>query len=323
MNDIRPEIAFFGKLPQFGDFIRFNAGGPEIQTFEEWIQEGLYHSQKFYDQKWRKIYQNSSVYAFVYYPEGSARFLLGTFKPSRDQSGRSYPFVLSLKQEKNVQWEDSSFALPVVFRDFLDQAGRLLYQLPEEPIQHAIEEQVSILGTYLAPDLSQSLNKIRDFLENTSLPQLWQRLFQDPEDPRKYLLLKNLSEILLPLAGHDPAKMSLGLRFPLGVEAAGSPMRACFWIHLSLVMLGNPGVIPTLFWGGADSGPKFLYLFFRPPAFGIFTLLARPENENDNLCKLEEEGFSNVSSAAQLLHPDVKNVLAAPETSLMDLIRVF
>ncbi len=323
MPEIRPEIAFFGKLPKFGDFIRYNAGGPEIRTFEEWIQEGLYHSQKFFDQKWREIYQNSPAYAFIYCPEGSDRFLMGIFKPSRDHSGRNYPFVLSLKHELYVLNQDLSFALPAFYRGFLDQARRLLHQFSEKPNLHAIEEQAGFLEAYLAPDLIQTSNELQDFLVNTSLRKLWQSLFPDPEDPRKYLLLKNLTEILLPMAGHDPGKMALGLRFPLGPDPVLSLDLACFWIRLSLAVLEKPDLLPTLFWGGRDPGSQYLYLFFRPPTYGIFTLLAKPDSENDNLCKLEEEGFTLASSAAQSLHPDVQKVLAEPKANLMDLISVF
>ena len=84
MGDFPYQVAYFGKLPGFGDFVRYNAGGGEVRIFEQWIQEGLYFSQKQYAQEWNSLYPDSPTHCFMFAPPEGALCLLGILKASRD-----------------------------------------------------------------------------------------------------------------------------------------------------------------------------------------------------------------------------------------------
>jgi type VI secretion system ImpM family protein len=85
---------YFGKLPEFNDFIKFNAGSPEIQFIDNWLQEGLSRAKLKFKSKWKLNYENLPP-TFFYIPvPSSEKNVAGMLYAGRDKSGREFPFVI-------------------------------------------------------------------------------------------------------------------------------------------------------------------------------------------------------------------------------------
>jgi type VI secretion system protein ImpM len=324
MGDFSYQIAYFGKLPSFGDFVRYNAGGGEVRLFEQWIQEGLYFSQKQYAQEWNSLFPSAPSYNFVFAPHEGGLVLLGVLKASRDRSGRHYPFVLLLKLSKGMFLEASPAVLPLLFKGFLDQALKAVVRFSAVTDLRTLAEEAHGLEAHVPRDLQTPAAEFESFLNGTRLRDLWRAVLDREDDPRRFLLMKNLSEILVPMKGHHPEQMALGLRFPLGAAADRKDALLAFWTRLSLRMLGDPDLVPTEIWHAwTPSGPENLYLHLRPPLAGSFSQLLRPEAENDNLCKLEEEGSGGMDSAFEKMGPALQRVLSEDQSSLAQFLDQF
>jgi len=308
----------FGKLPHVGDFVRHNASAPEVQAFDQWLQQGLLHAPTQLREKWDEAYNNAPAYHFLFYGDNPEKFLAGVFLFSRDKSERKYPFFVSLYLDRATLGEQLVPFTPVVLAPFFVQAHKLIHAahgLEMREIALRTEAlQVAVPGT-----LMQEARRHNEWLNVKTAADFWMQAFSRFDDPRKYLLLKNLTEILLPLRHRDPQRLGLGLRFPLGPEAGAH--EAVFWLQLSFKLLGNPAATPIVFWSVPRQEKRgFLYLFFRPPAAKILVHLVQPELPSDHICELEEEGKAAIVEAPNALDISYRTLLESPEMTLDEML---
>ena len=69
----------YGKLPVFGDFIRYNASHQQMLLLDKWLQQGLHFGKIQLGSKWNSSYKNAPTYQFVFHPENTNQFLTGFF----------------------------------------------------------------------------------------------------------------------------------------------------------------------------------------------------------------------------------------------------
>lgn len=85
---------YFGKLPQYNDFIKFNAGGPEILKIDEWIQQGIRSARLKQRSNWKTVYRNAPPFYFIYSHTDTSNIIAGIIKPGHDKNKREYPFII-------------------------------------------------------------------------------------------------------------------------------------------------------------------------------------------------------------------------------------
>ena len=95
MNPANP--GFFGKLPQFGDFITRRLPRPFVETWDQWLQSAILASREQLGEQWLDIYLVSPLWRFALAPgvvaEDSA--WAGIVMPSVDRVGRYFPFLIA------------------------------------------------------------------------------------------------------------------------------------------------------------------------------------------------------------------------------------
>jgi len=309
----------FGKLPHIGDFVRHNAASPEVQAFDQWLQQGLLHAPTQLREKWDEAYNNAPAYHFLFYGDNPERFLAGVFLFSRDKSERKYPFFVSLYVDRATLGEQLMPFTPAVLAPFFVQAHELIHAARGGLEMREIALRTEALQVAVPGTLMQEARRHNQWLNLKTAADFWLRALSRFDDPRKYLLLKNLTEILLPLRHRDPQRLGLGLRFPLAPEAGAH--EAVFWLQLSFKLLGNPAATPIVFWSVPQPGKRgFLYLFFRPPAAKILLHLAQPELPSDHICELEEEGKDAIAVARHELDRSYHLLLETPEMTLDEML---
>ena len=85
---------YFGKLPEFNDFVKFNSGLPEILFIDRWIQDGLANARLKLKPEWRRKYEILPPTNFYIPFPSSERAVTGIIYPSNDKSGREFPMVI-------------------------------------------------------------------------------------------------------------------------------------------------------------------------------------------------------------------------------------
>lgn len=275
-----------GKLPAFADFLRHNATARETLALDEWIQHGLYHAQQSLRTEWDSSFENAPAYSFIFWPENADRFLVGHLRPSRDRSGRRYPFVVSLLVDRLRYGAKYVPVAPAAFSGFLEDARRLVELAMDGLDAHEIAERVQALSLPVQPGMGEE--EYRDFLRGTTLRQFCTEVFGSFEGQEKTTLFESLADLLLPFRQRPIVRLSLGIRFPLSAASGRSSLETSFWLDASVRMVKQQAVAPLLFWttGGSGLGGT-AYLFFRPPSPKVFVNLVKPELESDTICNLQ------------------------------------
>jgi len=276
-----------GKLPAFADFVRHNATARETLALDEWIQHGLYHAQQLLRTEWDSSFEKAPAYSFVFWPENADRFLVGHMRPSRDRSGRRYPFVVSLLVDRLRYGARNVHLTPTAFAGFLEDARQFVELAMNGLDAREIAERVQALS--LPVESGSGEEAYRHFLHGTTLSDFCTGLFGSFDGPVKQTVFENLADVLLPFRQRPIVRLSLGLRFPLSTGSSRSCLETSFWLDASLRMVKQNAVAPLLFWTTGCSGSHgAAYLFFRPPSPKSFVYLVKPELESDTICILEQ-----------------------------------
>jgi len=275
-----------GKLPAFADFVRYNATARETLALDEWLHHGLYHAQQLLRTEWDTSFENSPAYSFIFWPENSDRFLVGHMLPSRDRSGRRYPFVVSLLVDRLRYGEKNVYLAPAAFASFLENAREFVSLAMDGLDAREIAERTQALS--LPVECANSDEEYRRFLQGTTLGDFCTELFGSPDVPVIHAVFESLADLLLPLRQRPIVRLSLGLRFPLSAASSRSCLETSVWLDLSLRLIKQHAVTPLLFWTTGSSGSGgAVHLFFRPPSPKNLVNLIKPELESDTICVLE------------------------------------
>jgi len=160
---------YFGKLPEFNDFVKFNSGLPEILFIDKWIQEGIANARLKLKSDWKQKYEILPPTNFYIPFSSSERAAAGIIFPSSDKSGREFPIVIfSVIPLKNFE---RTSLIPAKLTEVL---SGLEYHLRKE------EDLLSlnmILKNYDAPipDETTSGKNFQNYLSITTLDQLIKR----------------------------------------------------------------------------------------------------------------------------------------------------
>jgi len=319
VTDSRP--FFFGKLPGHDDFVRHNAAGPDLRLLDQWLQEGLFQASRYFSAEWESVYRGAVPYQFCFQAEAAERILVGIVWPSRDRSGRKFPFIVALRDDREGLVPAMVPYVPVIYSDFLRRSCDLVSAgmngLP-------LDELASAVGGLSAPsadEMSAGYGHFQSYLDSTTSREFWGRLLGDFDDPGKYLLFKNFLIAFEPLLSERSARGSLGVRFPLRGGSPSYQDEACFWVVLGSQLLRNLRPSPNVLWG-LPIGDERSYLYYylsRPPARTVIPLL-RPEAQSDAIYRLDEDNKESASRCAENLPPRYRTALESPLMSLRDLL---
>lgn len=297
MSDVLFPAVCFGKLPSHGDFIRHNAASREVLGFDEWIHQGLYFARTQCGSNWDQIFASSRRYHFLFYPENAERLLVGLMQPSHDKSMRRYPFFVSLLIDRRRSVDGQAFLLPVVLSEFFDRGNSFLQRALNGMDAREIADQTESLGVARLDHAGAATSYRDQFLQRVTMIDFWKALWSDPEDPRKYLIFKNLGETLQPFKSRGVHRLTLGLRFPLSGNNQAAAFEVCFWAQVCLTMLDASSLIPVLFWSTPREGSsQHLYIFFRQPSARTFLQLLRPDVASESICVVDEEGKEKLAT---------------------------
>jgi type VI secretion system protein ImpM len=312
----------FGKLPLRGDFIRHNAGGAALRSLDTWFQEGIYAARAQRAFSFDEAFEASPAYGFFHDPGAGARALIGAVAPSRDQVGRRYPFLIAFEAAEALRDVADVARIPVTFASFFAVASAVL--------REAVAGRTEPQALFDHPGLSRasaegaSADAFEALLKATTLGSFWRDLWGEAADDRRYLILKNLIDVVTPLQQGVPVRFPLVLRFPLAPGGREDAFDAAVWLAAGFNLLGNGEVRPTFFWPlreQEDGKAPSLLLFLRPPLARAFVYLLAADRDGDDLCDLEHMGAAPPADAARSLAPAHRQMLETLPASLWDFLQ--
>lgn len=304
MQVASPAAACFGKLPTHGDFVRHNVGvsdGRALQAFDDWVQRGLIHARRV-DPQFDSAFDKASGLCFVMDLRAGDSVLAGVLQPSRDSTGRRYPFLVTVLIPRREVDGRRLPSWPFRYQSFFAEAAASAADAVSDRLaSKRLPERLAELCNLF--DRTPFVVDYEYRLRQAPVWPLWERAWGTSEDGRKYVLVKNLTEVFATARGR-PWRLPLRFPFPSGAAA----MDASFWLETCWHLLGNPPAEPGFFWPERDpEGALHVALAHPPPA--LFAHLISSAARDDGCFYLDDPGGEPTALSALALPPEHTTLL--------------
>lgn len=237
-------LAYFGKTPARGDFIRSHAQTQVIAAMDQWLSQALEFMAQ--DAHWKSCYDQAPPLHFAFLSPSNPRVLAGHLAPSSDQSGRRFPLVTLGTLEVDA---------PRGFTCRAPMALNKLWLKLEQGVQgiRSAADPGATLLDYARQHLEVEVDPVaydasyRDFLELQTVGSLQTMLAQAGHamDLRLSLLALGMLLESIPSSGHQP--IDKGLSLPLPADRLFHPFVATLWLELVSGFLSRSDVEMALF----------------------------------------------------------------------------
>jgi type VI secretion system ImpM family protein len=254
ISNTNVSTGFFGKLPGFNDFIKYNAAGKEILSIDNWLQEGLALAKLKYKNDWKNFYNNSLTLNFVYPFTGTENTTLGVISPSNDKSGRSFPFIMFSNINKNVNDSLSFHLIPSAHREIFDLLNDVV------DVNKSVEDTSGLKTIIDNLKLSNEndvliANNYKKFISETKLCDV----FIAGDD--NHFNLNDFFENNLKIFEHF-----MCFSFTADLNLTHNSFIISFYIQLLQKIFKYSDSTPGIFWTQLDDKSRLLFLIFTKPS---------------------------------------------------------
>ena len=255
-------VSCFGKLPKFGDFVRINASSQEVQGFDRWLQEGLYHAKKSLAAQFDSVFDASPIQRFLFAMPELKRILIGVLIPGRDKVGRRYPFYYTVSLPLSLLKKDSLSHQILHVLPFLNVAVDNHERVLEIEHTSDVASHLEEMTRWISPENNQLIRDYRNWKQNVTASEL---LLSHKKSDQE--LSKMFDELRKPI----PSTHKLGWF----LESPETDAKQSFLVPVILDIFKNTNTnIPSVFWNSLDEGPGNIMFFpNRPAAKAVIDLI--------------------------------------------------
>lgn len=270
-------FSFFGKLPQFPDFISHRAGSQEFRILDDWLQKGIAQAKMQLGSEWKPSYQNSGYFDFFFPIANTKRIITGVINSSNDKSGRDFPFIVFSLMPAQLFYSNSYGTLPLILNSFFYRAKQLFnYSIDSNDVGKIIsyfDKSEIRLNSFSAA------NKIFDeYLITTTASEFINRINIDLSDE---------------FVRTPEDKNYLAFRFTTDDENYN--FDTGFLISLFSVLFKTSNAIPCFFKTITPSHTVKLYVYFTQPETSEYSKIITGNTDNYSLNALTEYNNKDIS----------------------------
>lgn len=310
---MKPELkyqiltGYFGKLPPYPDFIKFNAGGAEIRELDLWLQEGLLKAKDVLKDGWKTAYRNSPRYNFLYSSPETQNIVLGLMLPGNDKSDREFPFLVFLLIERKILKHTHFYLVPPGFSKSFDFIN------PEFKHSPGGENLIPLKEEFLNALMKKSLDdfiQYRKYLSETSIKNYYERTLGSFENPLKYKMMENLKMFSSGNRKKGSSNVPETIRISFGLNSGFAELDICFLFNLVLAFSANASEMPAVFWTTNENN-IVMYLFFKK---------LTAENYCEMVSPVPEKNAAGIAETDENILPESFGMLDNPQTFLNELL---
>ncbi|MEI7294996.1 MULTISPECIES: type VI secretion system-associated protein TagF [Paraburkholderia] len=228
---VQAQIAYFGKIPSRGDFVKSGHNPQLLQTLDRWLAQAMELLTD--DPRWKIVYEEAKPMHFAFLGSHSKLAIAGHMVASHDQSSRRFPFLAAtaLEVEQPLAFLARS---PLAFARLWSRVAAQMQPLlgPSEPAG-ALQ---SLGETFVPVDVGGTGNPhdgtFADFVEHQTLSGLEQMLLASGHPVRLRGAMLALGSLLRPVMTSGAAHLERGLTLPLPTDPFYRSLVAAFWLEL-------------------------------------------------------------------------------------------
>lgn len=259
MTAVPVELAYFGKLPSRGDFVRSARHPALLHLLDRWLSQTMNGMSA--DTGWKQAFDTAPAVHFAFLGSRSKVGLAGHLVPSQDASGRRYPFVtagsfevahpndfiglsplplarlwtrLATSARLAQTAADLSEAQPQLTADHVEirpDIAVMQAALKGYLQHHTVGDlDAQIAGTWFDEEEAEGLRASRPASVPSSIPSSLPPQGWNGFSVRRGLLALGL--LLQPVVAQGTGQLARCLALPLPVDAGLRAEVAAFWLHL-------------------------------------------------------------------------------------------
>ncbi|WP_233832531.1 type VI secretion system-associated protein TagF [Paraburkholderia sp. ZP32-5] len=230
-QSVQAQVAYFGKIPSRGDFVK-SAHNPQLlHTLDHWIAQAMELLAD--DPRWKITYEDAKPMHFAFLGSQSRLAIAGHMIASRDQSSRRFPFVAAaaIEVEQPLAFLARS---PLAFARLWSRVAAQMQPLvttddPSGALQTLGETQVPV---DIAGHGNPHDGTFSDFIEHQTLAGLEQMLLANGHPVRMRGAMLALGSLLRPVMTSGSSHLERGLTLPLPTDPLYRSLVAAFWLEL-------------------------------------------------------------------------------------------
>jgi type VI secretion system ImpM family protein len=315
-NSIEFSTGYFGKLPGYRDFVKFNSGGEELLILDKWIQEGFVAAKNELKTEWKNNFKKSFQFNFFYPFTNTANCLMGIIAPGFDLSEREFPFLIFCKTDKKYFERIPANLIPIVSSEILKDF-RLLYNYAfGSDSQAGINEMLNQIACQISPD--EAKIEYQKFISNTTQEVFWEKITGEFNNILKYALIYNLVSTISELRNKTSLNYPYGIKISFTFDKDLYESELAFLIHLVLSVSNKISNLPAMFWTSSES-TGYIYLFFSKPSAQHFVDVIFQTDKADRIINAVK--YEDRSKLMNSLHSSYKKLLDNNKISLNEFLR--
>lgn len=226
---VHPQPLYFGKLPSRGDFVRSPHSPAVIHTLDQWLTGGL--ESMLADPRWKEVYDGAPAAHFAVLGPRNPVGLAGHLVPSRDQSGRRFPFIVASRVDAAPPLRFLARSPLALGRAWMRcaQVATAAVDAQDGP---AVLAAVSGQGFDIDASAEGYEAAWRDFTEMQTLASLARLLQSAGHSVDVRTLLLGLGLLLQPVPASGTHALDKGLLLPLPADPLYGSLVAALWMEL-------------------------------------------------------------------------------------------
>ncbi len=284
---------YFGKLPKYADFVKYNASGDEILLIDNWIQEGIRLAKLKYKNNWKNYYNKTSPIYFIFPFTGTDKITIGIICSSNDKSGRIFPFLIFSNMKRDLIKDIQVHLLPLYFKGYFESITEVYNNNYFTEDLSEMKFQTNNLSDSIITENSAE-NIFDNYLADTSVEKLFQQTLNNSAY-NKVHTINNLFKKRIKIIEHSPA-----VKFNFDYQADYKLLDTCFYIQLLLKIFNRSNFFPAIFWNTIEEELINLSLFFQKPTplnfLDLFNTDDESKNDKTNEKTKEENRAQDLSS---------------------------
>ena len=319
-REVPVSIAWFGKVPSRGDFVRSQVHGALTQMIDTWLTQGL--DQLSTDPRWKQIYDQGNPSSFAFLGIHSRVGLAGHLIPSVDASGRRFPFVAtgSFSVETPQSFLPAAPVAMTTLWNALEGLGRRACAAEDlAPVLAEASQWMLSIETDERPSDAQ----LGAFVESQTLGS-FQSLLQANHpavDLRQILLALGL--LLQPVPSSGVSRLDKGLRLPLPGDPLYQSLVASWWLHLITPFISRGDFELLIFIPRAAAAQPVLSIGFAGGSASTLLAMLDDDRCDDALITLDAPDWVESHCNDDYGLRKLSSYLQQPQLSLVQASRTF
>lgn len=290
-----PGVTCYGKLPATGDFVRYNATGPEAASYDNWLGGSVHMAKESMGDAFMPCY-TPALGVFVYRgADGDGddepdRGMVGVWASSGDSAGRRYPMTVATSYDYEEMLEVGA-ALPIAVWPFLTAAYDLVANGRNLPVDQFLA-RVQQLKPVPLDQPEHAAKNYQQWLQAQPMRAFWESAFGTCES--RHAVIYNVNATIEIFRGQERPQTSLALRFPL---RSGDAYATAVWIDITLRLAGWTRTVLNAFWTPQHD----LMLHVGPPQAATFRELIANGTDAEHVTDLLATSNVDEATARQRL----------------------